>query len=114
MLEDELLDGGMAEGDGCPAEQQEYEPPRKEVGCDEESAGCNEEEEEHSRGESFIGEIGRRSYDFQDGVMEGAEVVHAVLQIAHVPEEVFGHFRGGFDSAGRSYGRAVEGIGAVG
>lgn len=46
--------------------------------------------------------------------MEGAEVVHAVLEIAHVAEEVFGHFRGGLDSAGGSYGRAIEGIGTVG
>lgn len=46
--------------------------------------------------------------------MEFAEVVHAVLEIAHVAKEVFRHFRGGLDSAGRSYGRVVEGLGTVG
>lgn len=34
--------------------------------------------------------------------MEGAEIVHAVLEVSHVAEEVFGHFGGGFDGAGRS------------
>ncbi len=29
--------------------------------------------------------------------MEGAEIVHAVLKVAHIAEEVFGHLRGGLD-----------------
>lgn len=39
-----------------------------------------------------------------------AEVVHTVLQVTHVSEEVFGHFSSGSDSAGRSEWRAVEGV----
>ncbi len=32
--------------------------------------------------------------------MNGAEIIHAVLEIAHVAEEIFGHFSRRFDGLG--------------
>lgn len=46
IVEDESLDVRVAEGDGCPAEEQGHETPGQEMGSYEESAGCDEEEEE--------------------------------------------------------------------
>lgn len=45
--------------------------------------------------------------------MKGAEVVHTVLKVAHVPEEIFGHFGRGFDAAGRGQRRTVQRIGVL-
>lgn len=39
VVEDELLDGGVAEGDGRPAEEEGHDPPGEEVGGDEEGTG---------------------------------------------------------------------------
>jgi len=43
--------------------------------------------------------------------VQGGEVVHAVLQVAHVAEEVLAHLRGGTDGAGWGEGWAVDGVG---
>ncbi len=40
--------------------------------------------------------------------MDGAEVIHTILQVAHVAEEVLGHFGSGFDDAGRGKRRAAH------
>lgn len=45
--------------------------------------------------------------------MDGTEVVHAILQVTHVAEEVLGHFSGRSDGTGRSKWRTVEGICAM-
>lgn len=45
--------------------------------------------------------------------MRSAEVVHAVLKIAHIAEEIFRHFGGGFDGTGRGQWRTVDRVGAV-
>lgn len=79
VVDDEFLNGGVAKGDRCPAKEQRHETPGEEMGSDEQGARRDEEEEENSRGERFVGEVREWSYRFQDGIMEGAEVVHAVL-----------------------------------
>lgn len=45
--------------------------------------------------------------------MHRAEIIHAVLEIAHIAEEVFGHFGGGFDGSGWGQWGPVERVGAV-
>lgn len=83
------------------------------MGSDKEGTGCDEKEEEDGRGESFVREVCKWGDYFEDGVMEGAEVIHAVLQVTHVAEKILGHFGGRPDGAGWGERRAVEGIGAV-
>ena len=41
---EELLDGGMATCDGCPAADESDEAPWKYVGCEEKETRCDEEE----------------------------------------------------------------------
>lgn len=47
-VDDKLLDRGMTESNGCPAEYQRHKSPRKEMGCDKKGAGCHEKKEEDS------------------------------------------------------------------
>lgn len=43
-VDDEFLDGGMTEGDGCPAENQRHETPGEKMGCNEKGAGRDKKE----------------------------------------------------------------------
>ena len=69
------------------------------VCCDEKNACGHEKEYEQGRGESFVGEVSWRSDNLDDQVMNRAEVVHAILEVAHVAKEVFGHLCSGLDCA---------------
>jgi len=76
------------------------------LGGDEGGGGKNGEVEEESAGTDFVREVccGRDCRD--EDVVEGGEVSHAVLQVAHVAEEVFGRFGGRADGGGWSEGGA--------
>lgn len=82
------LDGGvLGEGEGPAGEEGERAPGEEVRGYEERCAGEGEDGEERGAG-LFFGE-GEGGEDVGDGeVMEAGEVLHAVLQVAHVAEEV--------------------------
>lgn len=100
----------MPERDASPAGGEGYEAPGEQTRSYEETARCDEEEEEKGRRERFIREICERSHDLENRIMDGTEVIHAVLQVPHVAEEILGHFGSGFDNAGRREWWAVHGV----
>ena len=63
----------------------------------EEKTGCNEEKEEDGRRERLIREVCRWCNGSKDDIVNGAEVIHAVLEISHVAEKVFRHLPSGLD-----------------
>jgi len=67
----------------------------------EEDAGAEEENDEDGCRERFVREVGEGRDCFDNNVVDGAEVIHTVLKVAHVAEKVFGHFARGFDSPWR-------------
>ena len=48
--ESEFLDFGVAQRDNGPADEERNKAPGKEISCDEEGAGCKEENEEDGGG----------------------------------------------------------------
>ena len=79
----------VTQNDGRPAEDKTYKSPRKEMGRDKEHACCSEHEEEQGGGEGLIRKICERSDGFQDRIVNDAKIIHTVLQIPHVAEEIF-------------------------
>lgn len=107
---EELGDGGVAGDDGEPAAEEEGEAPGEEVGGDEEGGGGHEEEEEEGGGEGLVAEVGRGRERRDDVVVDLAEVLHAVLQVAHVAEEVLGQLLDGLDRRGGRDGGPARGV----
>lgn len=99
-----------------PAGPETDKAPREQVCCDEHDDARDEAEDEQSGGERLIAEvrIGRR--DLKDLVVGSAEVLHDVLEVAHVPEEVLAEFlhwldcrRGGYRWSPRRIGHVSAG-----
>ena len=81
----------MAETDGGPTTYEGDGAPREQMRRDEEQAAAYEEGQEDGGGKRLVREIGRWDNESDDFVVERREIVHAILQVAHVPEEVFAH-----------------------
>ena len=111
ICEEELLHVWMTERDARPASDQGEEAPGNQLRCHEEQASGDEEEEEDGGGERFVGEIGGRGDDLEERIVNDAKVVHAVLQVSHIPEEVLRHLPCRFDGSSRCQRRAVDGVG---
>jgi hypothetical protein len=80
------------------------------VGDEKQRQARGEAGDEQRRGELLIGKVGQRG-DMRDGPVVGpTKVLHAVLQVAHVAEEVLAKFRGRADLCWRCEGRAGERI----
>lgn len=106
---------GVAGEDDEPSAEEEAEAPGDEVGGDEHGGCGHEEEEEEGGGEGLVAEVHGWSKLSEDLVVDLAEVFHAVLQVAHVAEEVFGELFNGLDRwcwrDGRPSRRVFEGCG---
>ena len=111
IREEELLHAWMTERDARPASDQGEEPPGYQLRCHEEQAGGDEEDEEDGGGERFVGEVGGRRDDLEECIVYDAEVIHAVLEVSHVSEEVLGHLAGRFYGSSRCQRRAIDGVG---
>ena len=111
ICEEELLHARMTERNARPASDQGEEPPGYQLRCHEEQTSGDEEDEEDGGGEGFVGEIGGRCDDLEEGIVDDAEVVHAVLQVSHVSEEVLRHLPGRFDGSCGCKRRAVDCVG---
>ena len=92
-----VLDDWVIGADECPATEEEYCAPGDEMGRHEEEKTREEHRYEEDRGVRFIGEIRWWKETAQDFVVEFTEVVHAVLEVAHVAEEVLGEIGRGVD-----------------
>ena len=108
-------DGWVAGEDEQPAGEEEEEAPGEEVRGDEHGGGGEEEGDEEGGGEELVGEVCGWGEGGDDVVVELREVLHAVLQVAHVAEEVFGELfdglHGGRGRDGGSAGIVFEGGG---
>ena len=113
VSEEDLLHVWMAKYDRRPADYESNESPRNEVGADKEKTGDDEEKEEDSGRERLVGEIRRRRDGSEKSVMYCAKVVHAVLQVSHIPEEVLRHLSSGFDRTRRCKWRTVNEVETV-
>lgn len=111
ICEHELLHARMTECDARPASGQGEEPPGYQLRCHEEQASGDEEDEEDGGGERFVGKVGGRRDDLEECIVDDAEVIHAVLQVSHVSEEVLRHLPSRFDGSSRGKRRAVDGVG---
>ncbi len=110
-------DSGVAGEDDEPAAEEEAEAPGDEVGGDEHGGCGHEEEEEEGGGEGLVAEVHGWSELGEDLVVDLAEVFHAVLQVAHVAEEVFGELFDRLDGwcwcEGGAAGGVFKGCGEV-
>lgn len=85
---DEPGHGRVAHADDGPADDEEDEPPGHEVGGDGHEDAAHGEEREDGRRKGLVAEVGHGEQQGDDLVVDLAEVLHAVLQVAHVAEEV--------------------------
>lgn len=110
ICKEELLHAWMTERDACPASDQGKEPPGDQLRCHKEQASGDEEDQEDGGRERFVGEVGGRGDDLEECIVNDTEVVHAILQVSHVPEEVLGHLPGRLDGSSRCKRRAIDGV----
>lgn len=96
---EELLDGRVAEGNACPADHEGYKAPWEEMRRNEEQTGCDEEKEEDGRRQRLVREIRRRREGLKNQIVNSGEIIHAILQVPHIPEKVFRHLASRFDGA---------------
>lgn len=91
----------MPKRNRCPSSHQEHQAPGKQAGYKKEETSSHEQEKEECGGKRFVGEVDLGCDIGQYEVMASAEVVHAVLQITHITEEVFAHLSSGTYSSWR-------------
>lgn len=102
------LDGGVSDARGAPSRGQEDEAPREDVGRYAHDQTGGEEDDEQGAALRLVAEVGARHDQLDDGVVHLAEVLHAVLQVPHVVEEIPAQLLHGLDGDGGRDGRAAR------
>ena len=96
-----------------PSNYQTDKPPGQQAGYEEENAPRHEQQKEERRGKRFVRKVNLGCDIGYNEVITSAEIVHAILQIAHVTEEVFAHLSRGTYGSRRGERRAAANGGGV-
>ena len=103
----------MSRPDPDPSRGQGQEPPRQEVRGDGHDGARTRQQNKDGAGQRLVAEVRLGHDQLDDLVVHDAEVLHDVLQVAHVSEEIPGQLLGGFYRPRWRKGRAPGGVSQI-